>query len=197
MYVLEGTDVLDAGVSFYMSTSSLAAGVGVLAEEYAPYCNAEGNDLREGDWTLPEAERFSQSFELKDTNILPNPTVMDSGGDFIYRPEAADAMKSELLKGHAIAITYYADQSMPEMSREDLRAMTADELILIFQSRVFGAPYDELVADAGRDGYLSFIGEDPVIYAQYTYQMEASNHAACRRTARQIGTKKCTFYKEE
>ena len=60
-----------------------------------------------------------------------------------------------------------------------------------------GAPYDELVADAGRDGYLSFIGEDPVIYAQYTYQMEASNHAACRRTARQIGTKKCTFYKEE
>ena len=86
---------------------------------------------------------------------------------------------------------------MPEMSREDLRAMTADELILIFQSRVFGAPYDELVADAGRDGYLSFIGEDPVIYAQYTYQMEASNHAACRRTARQIGTKKCTFYKEE
>ena len=195
---------------------------------------------REGDWTLPEAERFSQSFELKDTNILPNPTVMDSGGDFIYRPEAADAMKSELLKGHAIAITYYADQSMPEMSREDLRAilenalyaygdyyteediefyldaatgvtdlsalsreeleyliklrafindiadlpydlsaMRADELILIFQSRVFGAPYDELVADAGRDGYLSFIGEDPVIYAQYTYQMEASNHAAC------------------
>ena len=134
---------------------------------------------REGDWTLPEAERFSQSFELKDTNILPNPTVMDSGGDFIYRPEAADAMKSELLKGHAIAITYYADQSMPEMSREDLSAMTADELILIFQSRVFGAPYDELVADAGRDGYLSFIGEDPVIYAQYTYQMEASNHAAC------------------
>jgi hypothetical protein len=88
VYVLEGTDVLDAGVSFYMSTSSLAAGVGVLAEEYAPYCNAEGNDL-------------------------------------------------------------------------------------------------------------SFIGEDPVIYAQYTYQMEASNHAACRRTARQIGTKKCTFYKEE
>ena len=120
--------MLDAGVSFYMSTSSLAAGVGVLAEEYAPYCNAEGNDLREGDWTLPEAERFSQSFELKDTNILPNPTVMDSGGDFIYRPEAADAMKSKLLKGHAIAITYYADQSMPEMSREDLRAILENAL---------------------------------------------------------------------
>jgi hypothetical protein len=179
---------------------------------------------------------------------------MDSGGDFIYRPEAADAMKSELLKGHAIAITYYADQSMPEMSREDLRAilenalyaygdyyteediefyldaatgvtdlsalsreeleyliklrafindiadlpydlsaMTVDELILIFQSRVFGAPYDELVADAGRDGYLSFIGEDPVIYAQYTYQMEASNHAACRRTARQIRNQEMHF----
>ena len=50
--------MLDAGVSFYMSTSSLAAGVGVLAEEYAPYCNAEGNDLREGDWTLPEKLLF-------------------------------------------------------------------------------------------------------------------------------------------
>ena len=232
------TNPFNFGGNYALSTASLASGVGILKEKYAPYGNSEGLADKNGDWTLPEEERFAVSYELKDANILPAPATFDEDGNYIYRPAATEAIKSELMAGRAVGISFKADQSMPKMSKEELRAKfekdlaensaatdeekahyidvrvgdidTADlsaeelkELVLlrlrinaldentydldsldhdqlarILMSRYFSYPYEQLVeAEDSERVYMSFIGSDPVIYAQYTDEALQSNHA--------------------
>ena len=113
---------LDHGIVFHRTVSSLASGIGVVEEELAPYAAADGSRSRFGDWSLPEELRFSQSFELKDANVLPAPTIQEEDGTVVYRPEATDAIKSELLKGHAVGCCYLAERTRPETTPEGLRA---------------------------------------------------------------------------
>ena len=232
------TNPFNFGGNYALSTASLASGVGILKEKYAPYGNSEGLADKNGDWTLPEEERFAVSYELKDANILPAPATFDEDGNYIYRPAATEAIKSELMAGRAVGISFKADQSMPKMSKEELRAKfekdlaensaatdeekahyidvrvgdidTADlsaeelkELVLlrlrinaldentydvdsldhdqlarILMSRYFTYPYEKLVeAEDSERVFMSFIGTDPVIYAQYTDEALQSNHA--------------------
>ncbi len=244
-YVLgEGDEsVYDMGGNFYMATSSFASGEGILKEKYAPYQNSDGTRDKAGDWSLPEEMRFWTSFELKDANVLPTPAKYDGDGAYNYRPEGTYAIKSELLKGRAVGIAFRSDQSMPELTPEELRAqleaaladagniteeekaayinaragvtdlrslpkeeleglvrlrcrindlpedlydvgaMDAEQLIRIFSSLFFSKPYDQLakLEDEAADSkpYMSFVGEDPVIYAQYTYEPKTANHAVC------------------
>lgn len=235
--------VYDMCGNYYLATSSLASGVGVLKEKYAPYQNSEGALDKEGDWSLPEDMRFWESYELKDANVLPAPARRDADGNYVYRPEGAEAIKGELLKGRAVGISFLADQSRPVQTPEEMRAsmeknlagnisvsaaekaayidarvgatdleslskaeledlvrlrcrlngldedlydmdaLKPDELIRIFRSDYFSKPYDELVKleeeAAEQVPYMSFVGGDPVIYAQYTYEAKAGNHAVC------------------
>lgn len=106
-----------------LATSMLASGVGVVNESIAPYANAEGDTSFEGDWSLPEEERFGQSFELKNANILPAPAYYNEAGEYVYRESATEMIKSELISGRAIAISFKADQSMPELTREEIHAL--------------------------------------------------------------------------
>lgn len=106
-----------------LATSMLASGVGVVNENIAPYANAEGDTSFEGDWSLPEEERFGQSFELKNANILPAPAYYNEAGEYVYRESATEMIKSELISGRAIAISFKADQSMPELTREEIHAL--------------------------------------------------------------------------
>ncbi len=245
VHILEGVDtsVYDMGGNYYLATSSLASGIGILKEKYAPYKNSEGTLDKEGDWSLPEDLRFGASYELKDANVLPSPAGRDADGNYIYRPEGTEAIKSELLKGRAVGISFLADQSRPVQTPEELRAsmekslgdntniteeekvayidarvgatdleslskeelerlvrlrcrlneideslydmdaLKPDDLIRVFRSSYFTLPFDELVKmedeEAGRVPYMSFIGEAPVTYAQYTYNVGNGNHAAC------------------
>ena len=112
-------DLYDVGGNYALATSMLASGVGVVEEGIAPYTNAEGEASYEGDWSLPEEERFGQSFELKDANILPTPAYYNEKGEYEYRESATEMIKSELLKGKAVGIGFKADQSEPEMSYEE------------------------------------------------------------------------------
>ena len=245
IHLLEDADrsLYDMGGNFYLSTSSLAAGVGILKEKYAPYQNSEGTLDKTGDWSLPEEMRFGASFELKDANVLPAPAGRDADGNYFYRPQGTEAIKSELLKGHAVGIGFLADQSRPVQTPEEIRAslektfsektgfteaeknayidaragvtdmaslpraeleelvrlrcringmpedtynveaLEPDQLIRIFRSAFFSLPWDQLVARedeaAGKAHYMTFIGKDPVIYAQYTYEPLTSNHCVC------------------
>ena len=118
---------LMAGGSFMMSASSLASGIGVVAESIAPYeANEElpegETDERNLDWSLPEQYRFVQSFQLKDTNVLPSPAGTDADGNYVYRPEGTAAIKRELIQGRAVAAGYEtgADQ-LPDPPREKQR----------------------------------------------------------------------------
>ena len=240
LHVFEGisTDPLNFGGNYAFSTASIASGVGILKEKYAPYANSEGAADANGDWSLPEKERFSVSYELKDANLLPAPAVHDDSGNVIYRSAATEAIKTELMAGRAVGICFTADQSMPEMPKEERRALleenlreksgateeekaryisvrvgdidTADlsddelrdlirvrlrinardenlydlasfdhdQLARILMSRFFSKPYEQIVeTEDSMKTYMSFIGEDPVIYAQYTDDALKSNHA--------------------
>ena len=46
--------------------------------------------------------------------MLPAPAGRDEDGNYVYRPEGTEAIKSELLKGRAVGISFKADQSMPQ-----------------------------------------------------------------------------------
>ena len=84
-----------------------------MKEAVAPYGDSDGEANRDGDWSLPEELRFVQSFELKNANILPAPAARDESGNYVYRPEATEMIKSELLKGRGVGISFVADQAMP------------------------------------------------------------------------------------
>ena len=65
----------------------------------------------------------------------------------------------------------------------DVGAMDSEQLIRIFSSRFFSMPYDQLVKQedeaAESEPYMCFVGEDPVIYAHYTYESKLPTHAVC------------------
>lgn len=121
VHILESSEsnLFDFGGNFALATSMLASGVGIVSESVAPYTNAEGTISVEGDWSLPEEERFGQSFELKDANILPTPAFYKKRGEYVYRESATEIIKSELLSGKAVGVLFAADDSMPDWSRED------------------------------------------------------------------------------
>lgn len=200
--------IYNTGGTFSIATSSLASGLGVVKESIVPYENSDGELSEEGDWSVPEDLRFLQSFEMKNANILPDPASQDENFDYVYRPEATEMIKSELMAGRGVAVSIMADQSKPEdvelenMTAEELRdvvqmecedygydfdlydvdSMDHDQLIQVLDSPNFGLPYEELIALDEEEGnvyrrYLSFSGDDPVIYSQYSYEKEGSNHA--------------------
>lgn len=112
--------VYNCGGDYGSSSAALAAGVGVTLEKDYPYQNSDGEVVSSGDWTLPEEDRFVQSFALKNANVLPVPAAHDENGEYVYNPAGTEAIKSELLEGRPVAVLYYADASTPISSEEDI-----------------------------------------------------------------------------
>lgn len=65
------------------------------------------------DWAVSEDLRFVSMYHLKDGNILPNPALTDKNGGYVFNRTGIDAIRSELVRGRAVAIAFFADQSMP------------------------------------------------------------------------------------
>ena len=130
----EGREPLMMGGSYMLSASCLASGVGVVAESVAPYeANDElpegETDLRKADWSLPEQYRFIQSFQLKNTNVLPSPAGTDAEGNYVYRPEGTAAIKRDLINGRAVAAAYVSGANqLPDPPKETQRAGYEAEL---------------------------------------------------------------------
>ena len=236
----EGKPPLRMGGTYLLATSSLAAGIGVAAESIAPYESLQGTLDSYDDWGVPEQYRFTQSFELTNTNVLPSPSWADADGNYVYRPEGTAAIKRELLSGRGVAAAYFADSSRPEPSREELRAqyeanlieenlsdedkqaivsiqlkeldpltLPDDQLLRIIRYRCeswgveesfYGLPglaHEDLalLAKTNQFGWtledirldevyekedhriMFFIGEDPMIWAQYCSTRSQPNHA--------------------
>ena len=114
-YPVPGSDVAayNYGGNYFFAASSLADGIGVVKESLVPYGDSEGLRNSDGDWSLPEEQRYMQSFELKNANVLPAPASIDADGNYVYRPAGTEAIKSELLKGRAVGISFCADLAMP------------------------------------------------------------------------------------
>ena len=85
----------------------------------------EGAVLKEGwqktyysdddDWAIPEKYRFSQDYRLKESYLLPSPSVLVSERPrkVEYHPEATEAIKDQLLNKRAVCVSVYADHSQP------------------------------------------------------------------------------------
>ena len=58
----------------------------------------------------------------------------------------------------------------------DYESLDRDQMIRIFNSDYFSLPYDEIVENEEREGCMSFIGSDPVIYAQYANEKVNADH---------------------
>ena len=59
----------------------------------------------------------------------------------------------------------------------DLSLFDHDQRARILLSYYFSKPYEEIVQiEDSEKVYMTFVGEDPVIYAQYTYEVKHSNH---------------------
>ena len=117
VYSGEPSDVYNAGGVFTLSSAVLAAGTGVMTERQIPYAAADGSLDSEGDWSLPESARFTQTFPLENSSILPCPASHDENGAYVYRESGTASIKSELLAGRPVAIAFHADQSLPTESR--------------------------------------------------------------------------------
>lgn len=65
-------------------------------------------------WKVDDSYYASTSFELEESNILPEYRILDSKGNYIGTSEdAIEATKRELYEGRAISVGFYADQSRP------------------------------------------------------------------------------------
>lgn len=236
-YMTEDRHRFDFGGNYCLSLASLASGIGILYEKYAPYTSREGNTTKDGDWSLPEELRYAVSFELKDVNILPSPAFRDEQGNYVYVPAGTEAIKGELLSGKAAGIAFKADQSRPKQTPEEMReslrkslkdndrateeekayyidvrcgfvdtadlsadelrelvrfrlrlngrpadyydldSLDHDQLAMLFKSIAFGQSFETVVKEENKTPYMSFVGSDPVIYAQYTSEAVHSSHA--------------------
>ena len=70
-------------------------------------------DNSTADWTLDESQRFLSFYTLTDGNMLPSPALKGENGEYIFNQAGVDAIKSELVNGRAVSITFLADQSKP------------------------------------------------------------------------------------
>lgn len=85
------------------------------------YCDNNGGRDENADWSLKDSYRYYYSFELENGNILPGPATWGEKGEYIYDPAATDLIKKELMKGHGVEISYYADWSTPEQAEGGIR----------------------------------------------------------------------------
>lgn len=120
VYRLDGTEATDAdamntGGTAVRATTILSQGIGPVFESTAPYRNKAGVEdpngrgySAEGDWSLSDTLRDLYNFELSNGNLLPPLANNNALG--------VRAVKSELMNGRGVAISYEADTSRPNQA---------------------------------------------------------------------------------
>lgn len=136
----------EIGGNFGMAYSMFASGQGPVFEEIFPYVNSDGEAENEGDWSIDEEYRFVYSYALENCNALPSPALKDSENHYTYNPQGTDAIKAELLKGRAVSVGIYADQSTPESQKapaeEYMEEVPSEEEVLA-ELKELNLPLDE------------------------------------------------------
>lgn len=86
---------------------------------WADYCYSDQDD-----WSIPEQLRFTQSYQLKESYMLPDPARFDDPKDethYEYDPAATAAIKEQLLQKRGVEIGFCADVSQPDAETGDAR----------------------------------------------------------------------------
>ena len=124
---------LDQGGMAPTATSLFSSGIGPnlesLGEEYR-YKGARGWTEKawidgkyqnvfytaDDDWSLPESLRFTRSYILGESYMLPSPAGHSGSGtdDYVYDPSGTAAIKEQLMSRRAVEIGYVADVFDPD-----------------------------------------------------------------------------------
>ena len=117
--------------------------------KWVEYCYSADDD-----WSMPEELRFTQSYVLKESYMLPSPAKMldpedgeddsidiDNDAKYEYDPQGTSAIKDQLMHKRGVEIGYCSDTWMP-----------------------------------GQDSDGKYISEN---WAHYTYTPDTPNHAVC------------------
>lgn len=107
-----GSERLEAGGNMPQAVTLLSAWQGGADEKDIPYHNAEGGTGKEGNWAVDDSKRNLSSIHLQNADFMPSPTTKISEEEYTYDKEAEKAIKNALMNNGAVAISYYADQSM-------------------------------------------------------------------------------------
>lgn len=92
---------------------------GEVVNDHVTWIDADGAEQKgfkkvyysEGDdWSMPEAYRFWQDYQLTESYLLPSPALHTSSDD---KQVAINAIKDQLLDHHAVAIQFEAQSSRP------------------------------------------------------------------------------------
>lgn len=149
---------LDFGGNYFLSTSVMASGIGPLKEKIVPYADSKGELNKDGDWSVDEEKRFRASFTLANANVLPMPALVDNDGQYTYNEAATNAIKSEILSGHAVGISYKADRSKPkEIIYKTIRDEAVDTGLASEEEADFYAKVRSGMAEATEEQLKSLI----------------------------------------
>lgn len=107
-----GSERLEAGGNMPQAVTLLSTWQGGADEKDIPYHNAEGGTGKEGNWAVDDSKRNLSAIHLQNADFMPSPTTKISEEEYTYDKEAEKAMKNALMNNGAVAISYYADQSM-------------------------------------------------------------------------------------
>jgi len=130
---MSASEIMNLGANGYTSSLLFANGLGPVLENNDPDLVYKGRngwtDLRyidgklqpycysaADDWEIPYERRTEAGYSLVESYTLPSPAKADYNDSrgYDYNASGTNAIKSELLKGHAVHIAFLADQSSPK-----------------------------------------------------------------------------------
>lgn len=120
-----GAGRLDKGGNMPQAAAVLSTWQGAALEAEIPYLNEEGYTSEAGTWDVAAENRNISSIHLQNADFLASPASFDKYGSdglpsadavYTYDEDAAAAIKTALQKYGAVAIAYFADQSLPDGS---------------------------------------------------------------------------------
>lgn len=122
---------LGAGGYTSMMDTSFANGIGPIPEALAPYKAWDAgidyelldtlNEIELSDedvWYVPEYLRFVSEFELLEARELPYFWTEEGEDNYVFHPEAIDAVKAELMANRGVAVSYCADTTFGDDESE-------------------------------------------------------------------------------
>ncbi len=122
--------LLDTGGNMDFATTAYSMKMGPVDESVDPsleYRDAdgkvvEGNGMSYfdpmGDWSVPSELRYVANADLEESYYLPSPASWEPTDEpgisrYVYNVDGVNAIKEQLVAGRGVALSYYADMSLP------------------------------------------------------------------------------------
>lgn len=140
-------NIYNEGGNYMISSSVFASGVGPVSEKQFPYRDSKGKLDSDGDWSIPEENRFILNYDLIDANVLPAPATIDEDGEYHFNELGILAIKHELMAGRGVGVSFLAyhsrsADSLYKLIKEEISEKSDDEQLIDFYAKVWSGVTD-------------------------------------------------------